>query len=325
MKNHLRYFQSMYWLCLLFVIALNGCATSETPVPSLTDTSPPPTDTSIPTRTSSPTITLSPTITVSPTKTRRPTLTPTWTPWPTLPADEALEVILALYENNGGCELPCWWGVTPGETLWKDVYARFAPFSHIGAARPLEEGVVRYEIEIEVPEELSPIEYFFPIMYVDHGIVVDISLNTRYVMRSFDYSLAGLLGRFGLPEEIWLKFVSGYGDEGYYYINLFYPQQGIFIGSNGTRERVGDSLVVCPQILFTRSVFAPTLYLWSPTKQREYTKEYFPSFYSEYFDTYYLLEDYTTNIDTQTFYETYLDPNTEACFEIDITDLPWNR
>jgi hypothetical protein len=34
------------------------------------------------------------------------------------------------YETNGGCKLPCYWGITPGETSW-DVASMFV--SSIGA------------------------------------------------------------------------------------------------------------------------------------------------------------------------------------------------
>jgi hypothetical protein len=35
---------------------------------------------------------------------------------PTLSADEARMVMLDWLQNNGGCRLPCIWGLTPGVT-----------------------------------------------------------------------------------------------------------------------------------------------------------------------------------------------------------------
>lgn len=74
----------------------------------------------------SPTVTASPIITsVVPTlppsplpilTTPTPTSTPTTTPVPTLSVGEEGVVLSQLMAANGGCELPCWWGIVPGQT-----------------------------------------------------------------------------------------------------------------------------------------------------------------------------------------------------------------
>src|SRR3972149_10258120 len=51
-------------------------------------------------------ITPEPTITLSP--------TPSLTALPTLDAVEAEKMLQSMLYQNGGCELPCWWGITPG-------------------------------------------------------------------------------------------------------------------------------------------------------------------------------------------------------------------
>ena len=76
--------------------------------------------------TSSATITLAPSPTPTPlptatsTPVSKPTLThaPRPTLGPTLTNDEEQTLVLNLLQENGGCELPCWWGFTPGETAW---------------------------------------------------------------------------------------------------------------------------------------------------------------------------------------------------------------
>ncbi len=68
--------------------------------------------------------------TVTPTVTR--TLSPPhllqWTPGAKLPPDEVEKKIMSLYSNNGGCELPCWWGITPGKTTGAESLSLLAPF-----------------------------------------------------------------------------------------------------------------------------------------------------------------------------------------------------
>jgi hypothetical protein len=67
-----------------------------------------------------------PTHTVLPTSTAAPTTTPTFVVTPTLieatPAqtattDERKNYFSEFLSNNGGCRLPCWWSITPGQTL----------------------------------------------------------------------------------------------------------------------------------------------------------------------------------------------------------------
>jgi hypothetical protein len=53
------------------------------------------------------------------------TYTPTSTPFVPLSPEQQQQrhdAIVALLETNGGCKLPCWWGVTPGITAWDEAY-----------------------------------------------------------------------------------------------------------------------------------------------------------------------------------------------------------
>jgi hypothetical protein len=77
-------------------------------------------------------LTFTPTQTVAPTPrpTNTPTFTPTltWTPLPTLPSQQTRAKIEELLETNGGCELPCWWGITPNETAWPETLHFLRPY-----------------------------------------------------------------------------------------------------------------------------------------------------------------------------------------------------
>lgn len=48
--------------------------------------------------------------------TTSPNPTPTFTPVATLSIEQEGTLLSSLLANNGGCELPCWWGITPGLT-----------------------------------------------------------------------------------------------------------------------------------------------------------------------------------------------------------------
>jgi len=127
--------QHLRW-CLLIVglillVSLVGCSASVTPTPSPSATPlsatfealPSPPDTSLQdTSTPSPQPEI-PTQTPLP---PRPSKALTPTSVPTLADSEEQELVLNLLQDNGGCQLPCWWGFTPGETTWHTAQEFFA-------------------------------------------------------------------------------------------------------------------------------------------------------------------------------------------------------
>jgi hypothetical protein len=73
------------------------------------------------------------TATPLPAATVTPTTVPataTSSPSPTLSPDEALATVTTLYETNNDCLLPCWWGFTPGISVWTDVKAALLPLAN---------------------------------------------------------------------------------------------------------------------------------------------------------------------------------------------------
>jgi hypothetical protein len=73
----------------------------------------------------------------------------TSTLFPTLPAEEMDETIQALIATNGGCFLPCWWGITPGVTSWDDAnhfLLQFNPVITSSASPDMEFGSNTYGI-----------------------------------------------------------------------------------------------------------------------------------------------------------------------------------
>ncbi|HSO27674.1 MAG TPA: hypothetical protein VLS48_06360, partial [Anaerolineales bacterium] len=110
---------------------LAGCMTGSTS----------PLSTGAPTKTVRPTRTIRSTLTPRPTRTHRPTatitVTPTVTKTPTfqpiirtrvtnLDRDQASSLAFELMKTNGGCRLPCWWGLTPVQTDWHEAEAFLA-------------------------------------------------------------------------------------------------------------------------------------------------------------------------------------------------------
>jgi hypothetical protein len=183
--------------------------------------------------------------------------------------------------------------------------------------------VVRYDYAFVVPEEMDPLGYFEPSVGVRDGIVVGISLNSRWVSNSFDYSLAGLLESFGPPDEVWLKLNVDSAYEPTYELNLFYPTRGILLNATGTAQDRGGYLAVCPKE-FNRGLFPPALVLWSPTDQITHGNFRSALLGREDIDrgSFALLDELTDNFNHNDFYRTYLDPQTTACFDVTLARQP---
>ena len=49
----------------------------------------------------------------------------THTPIPTLAVNAARTYVENMLATNGNCELPCWWGIVPGQSKWIDVTNQF--------------------------------------------------------------------------------------------------------------------------------------------------------------------------------------------------------
>ena len=288
--------------------------------------------TGLPTVSSSPSTTMTltafptPELTVTmppmPTNTATPTVAPTWTPVLKLAPDAALDALLQLYDDNGGCELPCWWGITPGETSWAEARTKLTPLGRVTG--PYGKGeAAHYEFWFDAPETLDTPETFGSALGIKEGIVVGIGVNSRWIETDFDYSLAGLLQAFGSPDEIWLDVVTDVPSDPYYYINLFYSTKGILVVASGPIQMDDTHVTICPRE-FRLGSFPPFLRLWDTTMNLQYQSISYSTMGSRVLDIsdYHLLEEFSDDFDSEDFYATYLDPQTTICFEIDSNNLP---
>ncbi len=74
-------------------------------------------------------------VTSAPTSTKEaapiPVPSPTDREVPTLSVEHARVRLVELLANNGGCQLPCFWGITPGETTAQQARNILAPLSSL--------------------------------------------------------------------------------------------------------------------------------------------------------------------------------------------------
>jgi hypothetical protein len=193
--------------------------------------------------------------------TRTPTPAPTWTPLSTLPANEALAIVNDLLVNNGGCNLPCWWGITPGETSWQEAHQFLATIAtkieQGGSGLHVENGVTYQTTNYSVTYDIAGVPSGGGALFsIKNGIISSIYVGPASTVQSF--KLHQLLTDFGKPEKVLLKTYPN-TPELYlpFRLVLFYANHRILAFYEYEAHKEGDLLQGCPLSV------GPELWLWS--------------------------------------------------------------
>lgn len=263
------------------------------------------------------TITVPPT---TPTITTTPKSTNTETPIPisTPPGVVRREQVLWLLETNNGCQLPCWWGITPGETEWtiaKEFLNRFDQNIYQASSTP---GQVYYEVSIPLPFEVFTEDYTELGILVQNGFVeiieTDVSIGDTPPGHLTPYILSAILMTYGEPAEVWIATYGsspgggpGSGEILPFVVVLFYRELGIatLYYDNGVIQ--GGVVHGCPQ-----EDPAKTLSLWSPDLDLTFEEVVNGS---SAFNYEYLSLEESTEMDVVTFYETFKNADNTTCLE----------
>ncbi len=219
------------------------------------------------------------TLTRTPSRTPNPptlTRTPSWTPLPTLLPDQALEMVNTMRLTNGGCQIPCLWGITPGKSMWLETKAFLETFAYeIGAY---------HDPDRDVGERFyySHFRLYDSAPTLDNILVLRMTIDTEtglinQITSSQEYELGMMIEQLGLPEHV-LFTSTGIPETGpaAYGFELFYPNIGVSLGINGavhrlTRDEGIDEITLC---LETLQEDARGVRVWLPEKTRYFEKHY---------------------------------------------------
>jgi hypothetical protein len=286
------------------VATLEPATATPTPLPTTQPPSATPSQTPVPTST----------------PTRLPTIQPTATETPfTIPTPvgtNTLEQILWLFETNNGCQLPCWWGIVPGQTEWETAEKLFSRFDFSIDERisPDDPDLIGYTPVLDLPREVF-IENQTQIgVLTRNGIVVKI--NTRVSIGNTPkqylskYRLSAFLLTYGQPSEIWVS-SSPYpfeNNELPFNVLLFYYDLGVMALFSDNAILQDGIVTGCPQ-----NDPAKALSLWSPDDSLSF--EEVKNGYAVY-NTHFLALDETKSIDIDTFYERFKNSANTDCLEI---------
>jgi hypothetical protein len=309
---------------LVLLLLLMGCVTVGDDIPADEVETPMPVESAV-TPSETPKASVTPRATYTP-DVADPVTTPTATllratltpmPTATLTIEEKTENLAELMRTNGGCELPCWWGIVQGETqfemAWQDLLEKGFQLGDDNHARirvgdvvistgfEIEEGVVR---SIDVKSSKLPAT----------------SGSSAFEYSWQRYTLAEVLNRYRLPPQVlvYSPFRADPGGGPSYHLLVFYDDLGFEIEYTGSAEQLnGNYYRACPDLA---DIWDIGLFLYQPGRVDNVMERVLPSDSIDYIagpETVYDLIswEHATGTELVSFYETFSAPGDDACFE----------
>jgi hypothetical protein len=221
---------------------------------------------------------------------------------------QAEKKIAELMKTNGGCQLPCWWGITPGQTSWIEAEQFLSSFSFVG------DGVSR-QVErdgLTITESIyAPIYYngYDELSYGINYVVEDSKISIIYVLpkATQNYTLHKLLKIYGEPSQVYVwAFTNPPGSYLPLLLAVYYSDQRMLALYDMEARKTNGYLQACPNQI------APSLSLWAIGDQWDYAKIKRAALGEDPNDELEKLED-VTELDIDSFYQLFQDPN--ACIE----------
>jgi len=171
---------------------------------------------------------------------------------PTVQDENKWASIQDLMENNGYCELPCLWGITPGVTTWDSIEPFLLSIADkIGYGNETTLRVDKIEHTLYPhyyryrPEGYSEI---LAINFLTNPTGIVEAIITGVPLPSEKFQINQILSDYGEPEEILLESTNEYppGYRQWYWIVLLYPEYGFAAFYQGEGESADEGIRSCP-------------------------------------------------------------------------------
>ncbi len=253
------------------------------------------------------TATLSPSITPTATLTSIPTLTP----MPTIDPRQRGQMYAELMSNNGGCELPCWWGFELGNTSLDEIRQFYETFDVYTTEQNIGNGISILEI-LFVDPQIENGEQIPHALVTQDGILieVEIQLNSHPA-----YQVETILQRLGQPADVWMWTIpEPFYDKLPADFILYFPEPGVLMGYRTGSVKVDDSVNVCFD-----EIGGATIHLWEPSFWDQNNEKGIVDRASQAgsafrLESYHPIEE-VSNWDVEQFYSTLTDPTHLECLE----------
>lgn len=300
------------WLSLLFFMAMIASCVPPTPIKDVVTAFP----------ATSTLLANSATPTPVATETPNPTLTPTTVP--TLPVEDARQQLLGLLANNGGCHLPCLWGVMPGKSTYQEAQVILASLSSISELAPSfkPEGGAVFPVYVEKDLILNTNAGFLSVNQIvshvafqarelkkaDSGSieVFDSSFSNKYLGY---YLLPNILTENGEPTTVMLSTMAklpSSGVPGGFKILLLYPDQGILVNYTMQMQVSGKDIKGCPSNAHVE------LELFPPGNADSFFDLLEPSGWTQIIQNTYKPLDEATSLSQEEFFRIFSQPTDEC-------------
>jgi hypothetical protein len=240
-----------------------------------------------------------------------------------LPVTQEEEYLVNNLSSNADCELPCWWGIKPGETTTQYVQQMFLNLGK-SVSRNEDSRGLQYRVSLFGRHSPYPFDYTVEHRWFDqNGIVIlfgvtGTALNwspPQHFTQDWNrYALHEALARYGVPSKVLVH----YWNFGWRYdITLVYEDKGFLIRYSGPINDAGDEtstkpMVICPVQNKPTEI---TIWMTKPAGDVLAKFQYGRWDLSPSHSPMPSLEE-VTNMSVQTFYETFLNPNATTCLTV---------
>lgn len=220
-----------------------------------------------------------------------------------------------MLKNNGGCELPCWWGITPGQMAWqaaKDIFTsqgiKWYYENELHFDPPLAERLVRYRVDLYLAQQAGIVQS----VEVQSEVFGDPQSN-HFAQDWQRYSPAQVLTRYGVPSQIQLSLspITEPGAIMQYGLTIAYDNLGFYIHYIGPAADGKAKTRACP---IWKQVTSIDLKLQVP----EPGVSVLPPISPEDKPFVHTLEE-ATGMSLDTFYQTFKRANSQACLDLPVT------
>jgi hypothetical protein len=286
------------------------------------------------------------TLTKKPTQiivTETSTPAPTPTNFPSMSNETRKDVLMSLVQNNGGCQLPCILGITPGISDSSAMnafmnYFQANSYTSNDQINNVNVDTFRYDdwsgtnlyffenrvnvwISVEakiIDKQVRRLVLFGQGMQMIDGGAKKLYGDPYYDKLMAKFSLSNILEEYGQPDQILIRPFPN--DEGHpsppaqytFDFVLFYPKQGFVAEYVSIRAEEENSFVGCP----TKSYFTH-ISSWNPEKSISITEaiEYFSNLdgiSEDNISEYKQIQD-VTSLGLTDFYNMFRTPNSNGC------------
>jgi hypothetical protein len=178
-----------------------------------------------------------------------PAVHPLPTSYPQLDPAESQARIHELFQTDGGCRFPCWWGIVPGKTTWQKTHALLSSFMEDETSQLINDDGTVYALPYycvrsaggsgaNIEEVIHKDDLVFGLQIED---VPPVDLSNLKMSRIFKI--------YGIPDEIHVR--SPHRDngvnscEGEFELFLYYPANHFAVRYRYWEYPINRSFLVC--------------------------------------------------------------------------------